>query len=50
MQSNYDMKTQRTAPFLPGVMAKIEAIARRQAGMPRPAQVGRIIALPPKKS
>jgi acyl-CoA thioester hydrolase len=50
MQSNYDMKTQRTALFLPEVMAKIEAIARRQAGMPRPSQVGRIIALPPKKS
>jgi acyl-CoA thioester hydrolase len=50
MQSNYDMKSQRTAPFLPEVMAKIEVIARQQAGMPRPAQVGRIIALPPKKS
>lgn len=50
MQANYDMKTQCTAPFLPEVMAKIEAIAGLQAGMRRPSQVGRIIALPPKKS
>ena len=49
MQANYDMKAGRTVPFLPEVMAKIEAIARRQAGMPRPAYVGRVIALPPKK-
>jgi acyl-CoA thioester hydrolase len=49
MQANYDMKAGRTAPFLPEVMAKIEAIARRQADMPRPANVGRVIALPPKK-
>jgi len=50
MQANYDMKAGRTAPFLPEVLAKIEAIARRQAEMPRPAYVGRVIALPPKKA
>jgi len=50
MQANYDMKAGRTAPFLPEVMAKIEAIARRQGGLPRPAYVGRVIALPPKKA
>ena len=49
MQANYDMKAGRTAPFLPEVMAKIEAIAQGQAGMPRPVFVGRVIALPPKK-
>jgi acyl-CoA thioester hydrolase len=49
MQANYDMKAGRTAPFLPEVLAKIEAIQRRQAEMPRPAYVGRVIGLPPKK-
>ena len=49
MQANYDMKAGRTAPFLPEVLAKIEAIQRQQAEMPRPAYVGRVIGLPPKK-
>jgi hypothetical protein len=43
------MKSGRTVPFLPEVMAKIEAIAGGQTGMPRPVLVGRVIALPPKK-
>jgi acyl-CoA thioester hydrolase len=49
MQSNYDMKSGRTVPFRPEVMAKVEAIAQGQAGMSRPAFVGQVIALPPKK-
>ncbi len=31
MQSNYDMKSGRTVPFRPEVMAKVEAIAQRQS-------------------
>jgi acyl-CoA thioester hydrolase len=49
MLTNYDMKAGRTAPFLPEVLARIEALARPQAGMPRPAHAGRSIALPPAK-
>ncbi len=48
MLVNYDMKARRTAPFLPEVLSKIEAIARMQAGLPRPANAGRSIALPKK--
>jgi len=48
MQINYDMKAGRTAPFRPDVLAKIEAIARLQAGLPVPANVGRVIGLPKK--
>ncbi len=48
MQVNYDMRAGRTAPFLPEVQAKIDAIARMQAGLPIPVNVGRVIALPKK--
>ena len=48
MQINYDMKARRTCPFLPQVLAKIEAIARVQAGLPRPANAGRNITLAKK--
>ncbi len=44
MQANDHMKAGRTAPFLPEVLAKIEAFQRRQAVMPRPAYAsGRVI-------
>jgi acyl-CoA thioester hydrolase len=48
MLGNYDMKAGRTAPFLPLVLGKIEALARMQEGLPRPANAGRSIALPKK--
>ncbi len=48
MQVNYDMRAGRTAPFLPEVLTKIDAIARIQSGLPIPANVGRVIALPKK--
>jgi hypothetical protein len=48
MQINYDMKARRTCPFQPQVLAKIEAIARVQAGLPRPANAGRNITLAKK--
>jgi betainyl-CoA thioesterase len=45
MLVNIDMKGPRSAPFLPDVLAKIEAIARMQEGLPRPANAGRSISL-----
>src|SRR5215831_6937745 len=45
MLVNIDMKGLRSAPFLPDVLAKIEAIARMQEGLPRPANAGRSISL-----
>jgi acyl-CoA thioester hydrolase len=49
MLMNIDMNLRRSAPFLPEVQAKIDAIARAQAGLPRPANAGHVIALPPRK-
>jgi acyl-CoA thioester hydrolase len=49
MQLSMDMTGPRVAPFQPDVLAKIEAIAAEHAKLPRPAQAGRSIALPPKK-
>jgi acyl-CoA thioester hydrolase len=48
MLMNIDMNLRKSVPFLPEVQARIEAIAREQADLPRPANVGRIIALPRK--
>jgi len=49
MLMNIDMNQRRSAPFLPEVRAKIDPIARAHAGLPRPENVGHVIALPPKK-
>jgi acyl-CoA thioester hydrolase len=46
MLMNIDMSGPKSAPFRPEVLAKIEAIARAQADLPRPTNVGRVIALP----
>ena len=48
MLVNIDMRGPKSAPFLPEVLAKIEAIERDQAGLPRPANAGRAIGLPRK--
>ena len=49
MQLSMDMTGPRVAPFQADVLARIEAIAAEHAKLPRPAQAGRSIALPPKK-
>lgn len=49
MQLSMDMRGPRVAPFQPDVMALIEKIAAEHTKLPRPAQMGRSIALPPKK-
>jgi acyl-CoA thioester hydrolase len=46
MLINIDMKGPKSAAFLPEVLARIEAIERDQAGLPRPENAGRAIALP----
>lgn len=49
MQLSMDMTGPRVAPFQPDVLARIEAIAAGHAKLPKPVQMGRSIALPPKK-
>jgi len=48
MLMNIDMNGPRSAPFLPDVLARVEAIARDQAGLPRHKNAGRSIGLPRK--
>jgi acyl-CoA thioester hydrolase len=48
MLMNIDMNGPRSAPFLPDVLARVEAIARDQAGLPRHKKAGRSIGLPRK--
>ncbi len=50
MLVNIDMSGPKSAPFLPEVLAKIEAIERDQTGLPRPANAGRAIGLPRKQA
>jgi len=45
MLLNVDMSGPKSAPFLPEVLAKIEAIEAGQAGLPRPVDAGRAIGL-----
>jgi acyl-CoA thioester hydrolase len=46
MLINIDMRGPKSAAFLPEVLAKIEAIEKTQAGLPRPENAGRAIGLP----
>jgi acyl-CoA thioester hydrolase len=48
MLLSIDMSGPKAAPFRPEVLAKIEAIAKAQAGLPRPKNAGRAINLPVK--
>jgi acyl-CoA thioester hydrolase len=50
MLLNIDMSGPKSAPFLPNVLARIEAIAKDQAGLPRHKNAGRAINLPTKAS
>ena len=49
MQLSMDMTGPKVSPFQPDVLAAIETIAAEHAKLPRPAQAGRAIALPPKR-
>jgi len=43
-----DMSARKTAPFPPDVLARIEAVAKAHAAVPRPEGIGRKIAMPAK--
>src|ERR1700743_3529522 len=50
MTIHIDMAARKTAPFPPDIRARIEAVANAHAVVPRPAGIGRKIAMPSKKS
>jgi acyl-CoA thioester hydrolase len=49
MLLNVDMSGPRATPFAPMVAAYVQALATQHAALPRPSQVGRVMALPPAK-
>jgi len=49
MLLNVDMAGPRATPFAPAVAAYLQPLAAQHAALPRPAQVGRVMALPPAK-
>jgi len=49
MLLNVDMSGPRATPFAPQVAAYLQPLAAQHAHLPRPAQVGRVMALPPAK-
>jgi acyl-CoA thioester hydrolase len=48
MTVHIDMTARKTAPFPPDIRARIEAVAKAHAAIPRPDGVGRKIAMPSK--
>ena len=49
MLLNVDMSGPRATPFAPHVADYLQPLAVQHAPLPRPAQVGRVMALPPAK-
>ena len=41
-----DMKARKTAPFPPDIRARVEAVAKAHAAVPRPEGIGRKVAMP----
>ena len=48
MTIHIDMTARKTAPFPPDIRARIAAVAKAHAGLPRPEGIGRSIAMPSK--
>ena len=48
MTIHIDMTARKTAPFPPDIRARIEAVAKAHAAVPRPEGIGRKIAMPSK--
>jgi acyl-CoA thioester hydrolase len=48
MTIHIDMGTRKTAPFPPDISAKIQALAKAHAIVPRPESIGRNVAMPSK--
>ena len=46
MQLHVEMSGPRSAPFLPDVLARVQDIAQADAGLSRPALLGKVIGLP----
>jgi acyl-CoA thioester hydrolase len=46
MLLNVDMATRRSAPFAPAVAPRVQVLAARHHGLPKPQYAGRRIALP----
>ena len=49
MLLNMDMRGPRSAPFAPEVLLRLQPLAAQHATLPRPARLGSVIGLPPKK-
>ena len=49
MLLNVDMSGPRATAFAPAVAAYLQPLAAQHAHLPRPSQVGRVMALPPAK-
>jgi acyl-CoA thioester hydrolase len=48
MTIHIDMAARKTAPFPPDIRARIEAVVKAHAAVPRPEGIGRKIAMPSK--
>jgi acyl-CoA thioester hydrolase len=48
MTIHIDMKARKTAPFPPDIRARVEAVAKAHAAVPRPEGIGRKVAMPSK--
>jgi len=48
MTIHIDMAARKTAPFPPDIRARIEALMKAHAGVPRPEGIGRKVAMPSK--
>ena len=48
MTIHIDMNARKAAPFPPDIKARIDAVAKAHAGLPRPEGIGRKIAMPSK--
>jgi acyl-CoA thioester hydrolase len=44
-----DMTRRRVGPFPPDVAARVQAVAKAQATVPRPDGLGRAVTMPPPK-
>jgi acyl-CoA thioester hydrolase len=49
MLLHVDLAGPHSAPFAEATLEKLIAISAEQADLPRPALLGRVIGLPPKK-
>jgi len=46
MQLSVDLNARRTVPWQPKVLVRLKALYEPQHGLPRPAEVGRVMTVP----